>query len=86
MIRRALFAAVALTLVTASAQAAECGAVLDELSKAIAGNLNMSGEKKAAMMRMATSSYDHCMAGDTKHSGEIRDMIMAQIKETLGGR
>ena len=86
MIRHAIFAALTLTFASASVQAADCGAVIDELSKAIAGNLTMSSEKKSAMMRMASMSYDHCMMGDAKHSGEIRDMIMAQIKEALGGR
>ena len=79
-------AAVSLALVAPAAQAADCGKVIDELSQAISGNLTMSGEKKASMMRMASMSYDHCMMGDSKHSGEIRDMIMTQIKESLGGR
>ena len=86
MIRHAIFATVALTFAAASAQAADCGAVIDELTKAVSGNVTMSSDKKAAMMRMASMSYDHCMMGDTKHAGEIRDMIMAQIKESLGGR
>ena len=78
--------ALAFTLVASTAQAADCGGELDSLAKAISGHLTMSPEKKAAMLRMATSGYDHCMAGDTKHSGATRDMIMLQIKEHLGGR
>ena len=79
-------ASVAILLAGSSAQAADCGAVLDELTKAISGHLTMSPEKKASMLRMTMSGYDHCMAGDTKHSGNVRDMIMTQIKESLGGR
>lgn len=80
--------AVALTLFTSSvsAQAASCGADLDELTRAVSGHVTMSSEKKASMLRMAMSGYDYCMAGDTKHSGNVRDMIMAQIKASLGGR
>ena len=66
--------------------AADCGALVDELMKAISGHLTMPAEKKASMLRMTTSSYDHCMAGDTKRSGEIRDLVMTQLRESLGGR
>jgi len=86
MIRKSLLACLAATAFSVSAEAAECGKVIDELSQAISGNLSMSSEKKAAMMRMASMSYDHCMMGDSRHAGEIRDMIMQQIKESLGGR
>jgi len=86
VIRKTIIAVLAASAFSVSAQAAECGKVIDELSQAISGNLNMSGDKKAAMLRMASMSYDHCMMGDTKHAGEIRDMIMQQIKEHLGGR
>jgi hypothetical protein len=81
-----VLATVALMLAGSSAQAAECGAVVDELTKAISGHLTMSHEKKVSMLRMTLSGYDHCMSGDTKHSGNVRDMIMTQIKESLGGR
>jgi hypothetical protein len=83
---RAILAAVVLSLVASSAQAADCGKVYDELATAISGHLTMSPEKKQSMMRMASTAYDHCVAGDTKYSGNIRDMIMTQIKESLGGR
>lgn len=86
MKRFAFLLVMTLTTFTSSAQAADCGVVSDELMKAISGHLTMSPDKKANMMRMVTSSYDHCMAGDTKRSGEIRDMLMAQIRESLGGR
>jgi hypothetical protein len=69
-----------------SAQAADCGAVVDELMKAVSGHLTMPAEKKASLMRMATQSYDHCMAGDTKRSGEVRDLLMTQLRESLGAR
>ena len=86
MKKLALIAALAFTAFAPAANAAECGAVLDELTKAVSGNLTMSPERKASMLRMAMSGYDHCMAGDTKSSGNIRDMLMTQIKESLGGR
>ncbi len=86
MLRKSLLAAVLFAVSAPAVQAADCGVVLDELSKAISGNLNMSSEKKAAMMRMASTSYDYCMAGDTKGAGNIRDMLMSQIRESLGGR
>ena len=84
MKRFAICSFLALTVITPSAQAATCGAVMDELATAVAGQLTMSPEKKAAMLRRVTSSYDACMAGDTKGSEGIRDLIMAQIKESLG--
>lgn len=86
MFRKSLLSAVLIAAFAPSVQAADCGVVLDDLSKAISGKLNMSSEQKAAMMRMATLSYDHCVMGDTKNAGEIREMIMAQIREHLGGR
>ena len=86
MLRKSLLAAVLFASFAPAVQAADCGLVIDDLSKAISGNLTMSSEKKAAMMRMASMSYDHCMMGDHKHAGEIREMIMAQIRESLGGR
>lgn len=68
-----------------TASAADCNVIINDLSKAISGNLNMSGDKKASMLRMAVSSYDHCMAGDTKASGDIQAMLMKQLRENLGG-
>lgn len=50
--------------ISTSAGAADCGTVLNDLDKAISGQLNLSTEKKVAFMRMSISSYDHCMAGD----------------------
>jgi hypothetical protein len=86
MTRTGLFAAVALSLASHSAQAAPCGVVLDDLAKAISGHLTMSPDMKASMMRMAVHSYDSCMVGDAKSSDATRDLIMRQIKEGLGGR
>lgn len=86
MKRLVLCAAFALTVFAPAANAASCGEEMDALMKAISGHLTMSPEKKAALLRMTSSGYDHCMAGDTKHSGDIRDMVMTQIKEHLGGR
>ncbi len=84
--RLAILAAAALGLATQSAQAAQCGVVLDELAKAISGHLTMAPDMKASMLRMAVHSYDSCMVGDAKSSDATRDTIMRQIKESLGGR
>jgi hypothetical protein len=46
----------------------------------------MAAGHRAAMMRMAVSGYDHCMAGDPKSFAATRDMIMEQIRNSLGGR
>jgi hypothetical protein len=86
MLRTPLASLIALVLVSTPASAMDCGAVFDELSKAVSGPVLMSAEKKAAMMRMAISGYDHCMAGDDKRAGDTRQMIMDQIKATLGGK
>lgn len=86
MRRLALSALLAVTMFTPTAQASDCGVQLDELAKAISGHLTMSPDKKASMLRMATTGYDHCIAGDDKYAGATRDMIMKQIKESLGGR
>ena len=89
MPRIAVCAALALTFLTpaltTASQAADCGKVLDDLTKAVSGHLTMSPEKKASMLRMAMSGYDHCMAGDTKHSGDIRELLMKQFRESRGG-
>jgi hypothetical protein len=68
------------------AHAADCGKVVDELSKAISGHLTMSTEAKVAAMRMTTKAYDHCMVGDQASADATRDMIMAQIRQHLGGK
>ncbi|MBX9926840.1 MAG: hypothetical protein K2Y05_10820 [Hyphomicrobiaceae bacterium] len=86
MKRLALIACLAVFASAPSAKAADCGAVVDELSKAISGHLTMSPERKVAMLRMVTSSYDYCIVGDAKSSAEIRDMLMTKIKEQLGGK
>lgn len=86
MKKLALCAALAWCSLAPGAQAADCGAVTDDLSKAISGHLNMSADMRASMMRMASHSYDHCMIGNTKESEHIREMIMTQLKEHLGQR
>ena len=75
-----------LSALVPGAHAADCGTVRDDLSQAISGNLNMSADMRASMMRMAAMSYDHCMIGNTKDSQHIRELIMAQLKEHLGQR
>jgi hypothetical protein len=77
-------AAFAVLALTAPASAMNCGAVLDDITKAISGHLNLSGDEKASRMRLALSGYDSCMAGDTKSAGNIRDMLMTQLKQNLG--
>ena len=86
MKKLALCAAIAWTALAPTAQAADCGAVMDELHKVIAGHLNMSADMRSSMMRMSSHSYDHCMIGNTKESENIRDMIMTRLKEHLGQR
>jgi hypothetical protein len=85
MFRSACAALIATAALAPAAQAAECGVVLDELAKAISGHLTMAPEKKASMLRVAMSGYDSCMAGDSTSSAATRDMIMKQIKASLGG-
>lgn len=83
---RALIGAILMIAVGgSSASAADCGVVINDLSKAISGHLTMSPDKKASMLRMAVSSYDHCMVGDSKASGDIQAMLMKQLRENLGG-
>jgi len=86
MKRFALLFVMTLASFSPPTQAADCGKVVDELMKAISGHVTASADKKASMLRMTTSSYDYCMAGDTKRSGEIRDIVMNQLREHLGGR
>ena len=86
MIKTSLSALALLALLAGPASAASCEADLTDINKAISGQLNMSEGHRAAMMRMALSSYDHCMSGDTKSSGNIRDMLMTQLRENLGGK
>ncbi len=65
---------------------AGCEEEMDALSKAISSPLTMPAGHHAAMMRMALSGYDHCMAGDPKDFDDIRDQIMAQVRQSLGGQ
>jgi hypothetical protein len=63
---------------------AGCEEEFDALAKAVSGPVTMAAGHRAAMMRMAVSGYDHCMAGDPKSFEGIRDQIMAHIRESLG--
>lgn len=70
-----------------SAQAsAGCEEEIDALSKAISSPVTMAAGHRAAMMRMAVNGYDRCMAGDASSFDNIRDQIMNQIKQSLGGQ
>lgn len=84
--KTSLGALAVIVLLAGPASAASCEVELTDINKAISGQLNMSEGHRAAMMRMALSSYDHCMSGDTKSSGNIRDMLMTQLRENLGGK
>jgi hypothetical protein len=87
MRKQLLCAGIAFSLLAAAAPAfAGCEEDFDALSKAISGPVTMAGGHRAAMMRMAVSGYDHCMAGDPKSFAATRDMIMEQIRASLGGR
>jgi len=85
MLRNILVAGIALAALATPA-AAGCEQEFDALAKAITGPLTMEAGHRAAMMRRAVSGYDRCMAGDPKSFAGIRDQIMQQIHETLGGR
>jgi hypothetical protein len=85
MLKRFLGVSVALMLLSAPALAG-CEEELDALSKAISGPVTMAAGHRAAMMRMALSGYDHCMSGDPKTFASTRDMIMEQIRNSLGGQ
>ena len=83
MIKKTLGALLALGLLAAPASAG-CQQNFDDISKAISGHLNMPEGHSAAMMRLALTSYDQCMSGDTKSADSTRDMLMAQLKANLG--
>jgi hypothetical protein len=85
MLKALLGAGFAVALLAAPAFAG-CEEELDALSKAISGPVTMAAGHRAAMMRMALSGYDHCMAGDAKSFAATRDQIMEQIRTSLGGR
>lgn len=83
MIMRILIASLSLGLLAGTASAA-CDKNFDDISKVISGHLNASTEQRASMMRLAISSYDYCMAGDTASASKMHDMLMAQLKLPLG--
>ncbi|MFT3732111.1 MAG: hypothetical protein QM780_11950 [Hyphomicrobium sp.] len=86
MISKQIVAGVAFILVSAFPAYAGCDEEFDALSKAISEPVTMAAGHRAAMMRMALSGYDSCMAGDSKSFSGIRDQIMAQIRRSLGGQ
>lgn len=86
MVRRTFAGSIVLVLFSAAPAFAGCDEEFDALSKAISGPVTMAAGHRAAMMRMAVSGYDRCMAGDSKSFGDIRDQIMAQIRRSLGGQ
>jgi hypothetical protein len=86
MISKKLVAAVVFTFVSAVPAFAGCEEEFDALSKAISGPVTMAAGHRAAMMRMAVHGYDQCMAGDPKSFEGIRDQVMAQIRQSLGGQ
>lgn len=87
-VRAPLFAVIlaSTALAITPAHAEGCSTTIDDISKAISGQLNMSADKKASMLRMALSGYDYCMVGDAKSSDSIRAMLMTQLRENLGGK
>lgn len=86
-IRLVTFALAAAGVASFAGQAfAGCEEEIDALSKAISSPVTMPAGHRAAMMRMALSGYDRCMAGDAKGFDNIRDQIMAQIRQSLGGQ
>lgn len=84
MTAKHLAAALTLSVLLAGPAFAGCEEEFDTLSKTISGPVTMTAGHRAAMMRMAVSGYDSCMAGDTKSLDGIRDQIMATIRKTLG--
>lgn len=86
MVRRTFAGSIVLVFLSAAPAFAGCDEEFDALSKAISGPVTMAAGHRAAMMRMAVSGYDRCMAGDSKYFGEIREHIMAQIRHNLGGQ
>lgn len=85
MISKQFVAGIAFILMSAAPAFASCEEEFDALSKAISGPVTMTAGHRAAMMRMAVSGYDTCMAGDSKSFDNIRDHVMAQIRQSLGG-
>jgi hypothetical protein len=72
--------------ILAGPASAKCDDDFDALSKAISGPVTMDSGHRAAMMRMALSGYDSCMAGDPKNLAGVSDMLMKQLRENLGGK
>jgi hypothetical protein len=77
-------AAIAFIVLSAAPAFAGCEEEFDALSKSISGPVTMYAGHRPAMMRMALSGYDRCMAGDNKSFDDIRELIMTQIRQSLG--
>ncbi len=86
MLSKKLATGIAFIFVSAAPAFAGCEEEFDALSKAISGPVTMAAGHRAAMMRRAVSGYDSCMAGDSQSFDSIRDQIMAQIRQSLGGQ
>ncbi|MBS0249514.1 MAG: hypothetical protein JSR78_00430 [Proteobacteria bacterium] len=84
--KKTFVGSVLLVLFSSAPAFAGCDEEFDALSKAISSPVTMAAGHRAAMMRMAVSGYDRCMAGDSKYFGDIREQIMAQIRHNLGGQ
>jgi hypothetical protein len=85
MFSKKVVTAIVFTLVSAAPAFAGCEETLDALSKAISDPVTMAAGHRAAMMRMAVSGYDRCMAGDPQSFDSVRDQVMAAIRSSLGG-
>lgn len=85
MKHRMALSVAALMLLSMPAYAADCDKDFSDLAKAISGPVTFPEGHRAAMVRKALHGYDECMAGDPKHLAGIRDVIMKQISENLGG-
>ncbi|MFN0218033.1 MAG: hypothetical protein ACKVP4_04355 [Hyphomicrobium sp.] len=84
MFNKILGAALALGLLAGPAAAA-CEQDFDAITKAISGPVTMDAGHRAAMMRRALSGYDHCMSGDTQSFASVREQLMKQLRQDLGG-
>ncbi len=83
MLRTVTVIAVLLFVQAGAANAMNCNKVFDELMKAATGQL--TSDMRVAIALGATRAYDSCMIGDVSSAKHTRDMIMAQVKKSLGG-
>lgn len=71
----------AAVLAASPAFAADCGSELDRHVGMIMKMTKASGDKRAALHRMAISGYDYCMAGDALNGKKLFDMIANQATQ-----